>query len=54
MDLENRNRSVVEAIWCVMRFGMGEDGWVCNARTVEWIRNVRSFASSGLWRASVQ
>lgn len=50
MDLENRNHSVAEAIWCMMRFGTGEDGWVCNARTVERIRNVRNFANTGLLR----
>lgn len=50
MNLENRNHSVAEAIWCMMRFGTEEDGWVCNARTVERIRNVRNFANTGLWR----
>lgn len=47
MDLENRNHSVAESIWCMMKFGKGEDGWVCNARPMEWIRNARSFENTG-------
>lgn len=53
-NLENRNWSVAEAIRCMMRFGVEEDGWECNAKTMEWIRSARSFGNIGLWRASVQ